>query len=103
MNCQCARYESTVGMTRRTALQSFGMGLGSLALTQLWMRSSNASSGILGQLHMPAKAKRVIFLFQSGAPSQMDLFDYKPLLNKLHGTELPRFDSPRATIDRHVG
>ncbi|MEM1062209.1 MAG: DUF1501 domain-containing protein, partial [Planctomycetota bacterium] len=36
-----------------------------------------------------ATAKRVIFLFQSGAPSQMDLFDHKPLLNKLHGEELP--------------
>ncbi len=39
--------------------------------------------------HFPAKAKRVIFLFQSGAPSHMDLFDYKPRLNKDHGKELP--------------
>ena len=37
----------------------------------------------------PAKAKRVIYLHQSGAPSQLDLFDYKPGLTKLHGTELP--------------
>ena len=42
-----------------------------------------------GLPHFPAKAKRVIYLFQSGAPSQMDLFDYKPKLNDLRGTELP--------------
>jgi uncharacterized protein (DUF1501 family) len=40
-------------------------------------------------LHLPARAKRVIYLFQSGAPSQLDLFDYKPLLNNKHGEELP--------------
>lgn len=39
--------------------------------------------------HVAAKAKRVIYLLQSGAPSQVDLFDYKPSLNKLHLTELP--------------
>ena len=39
--------------------------------------------------HFPPKAKRVIYLFQSGAPSQMELFDYKPVLEKLRGTELP--------------
>jgi len=39
--------------------------------------------------HFPAKVKRVIYLLQSGAPSQLDLFDYKPLLNKLNGDDLP--------------
>ncbi|MCH8930219.1 MAG: DUF1501 domain-containing protein [Proteobacteria bacterium] len=39
--------------------------------------------------HFPARAKRVIYLFQSGAPSQMDLFDYKPLLNEKNGEQLP--------------
>jgi hypothetical protein len=43
----------------------------------------------LGQPHFAPKAKRVIYLFQSGAPSQMDLYDYKPLLNEKHGQELP--------------
>jgi len=49
------------------------------------------SSGdpILGKPHFPPKVKRVIYLFQSGAPSQLDLFDYKPLLTKLNGQELP--------------
>ena len=44
---------------------------------------------MLKKLHHPATAKRVIYLFMSGGPSQMDLFDYKPLLNKLHGQQLP--------------
>ena len=42
------------------------------------------------KLHHPAKAKRVIFLFMAGAPSQLDLFDYKPNLEKLHAKPLPK-------------
>jgi len=45
--------------------------------------------GILNGLHIPAKAKRVIYLFQSGGPSQLELFDYKPLLNERRGEDLP--------------
>jgi len=45
--------------------------------------------GVLGGPHFAPKVKRVIYLFQSGAPSQLDLFDYKPLLNKMNGQELP--------------
>src|SRR5437764_8965610 len=45
--------------------------------------------GLPGLPHFRPKAKRVIYLFQSGAPSQMDLFDYKPKLADLRGTELP--------------
>ena len=48
-----------------------------------------SGGGVLGQPHFPAKVKRVIYLFQSGAPSQLDLFDYKPLLNKMWGQNLP--------------
>ena len=44
---------------------------------------------MLGQPHFPPKAKRIIYLFMSGGPSQLDLFDYKPLLNQLHGEQLP--------------
>ena len=39
--------------------------------------------------HFPAKAKRIIYLFQSGGPAQQDLFDYKPLLNEKNGEQLP--------------
>src|SRR5262249_28918319 len=45
--------------------------------------------GLPGLPHSPPKAKRVIYLFQSGAPSQMDLFDHKPKLKELRGEELP--------------
>ncbi len=45
--------------------------------------------GTVGPTHFPAQAKRVIYLVQSGAPSQMDTFDYKPSLDKLDGQELP--------------
>src|SRR5215831_1028480 len=47
------------------------------------------TGGLVGLPHFPPKAKRVIFLHQSGAPSQMELFDYKPKLRELQGTELP--------------
>ena len=44
---------------------------------------------VAGLPHFAPKAKRVIYLFQNGAPSQLDLFDYKPMLNKMHGEDLP--------------
>ncbi|MDZ7638333.1 MAG: DUF1501 domain-containing protein [Bryobacterales bacterium] len=57
------------------------------------LRGAAASSplpvGLGGLPHFAPKAKRVIYLHQSGAPSQMDLFDYKPALNQHHGKELP--------------
>lgn len=68
-------------LSRRAALQRFGGGLGSLALTDLLARESG--------FHHQAKAKRVIYLFQSGGPSQMDLFDHKPRLVAETGQELP--------------
>ena len=49
-----------------------------------------AGTGGLPDLpHFIARARRVIYLFMSGAPSQMDLYDYKPLLNQKHGQQLP--------------
>jgi len=52
-------------------------------------RKQTAETGQSGFPNFPPKAKRVIYLFQSGAPSQMDLFDYKPKLKDLRGSELP--------------
>lgn len=85
----CTGYEDTHGISRRQMLENTCYGLGAAALSQLL--PLNSSLGSQAQLAAPnmAKAKRVIFLFQSGAPSQMDLFDYKPMLNKMHGQELP--------------
>lgn len=65
------------------------MGLGAIALSDLVARDSSGKQSVDQGLHFAPRAKRVIFLFQSGGPSQMDLFDHKPLLNRLHGSELP--------------
>ena len=82
-NSLCSGFESPIGINRRGFLQRFGCGMGGLALANLL----HAESG--NTLHHPAKAKRVIYLFQSGGPSQIDLFDHKPRLIKETGKELP--------------
>src|SRR5258708_5013938 len=65
-------------------------GIGTAALAQLLGRDLNpAAGGLAGLPHFPPKAKRVIYLFQSGGPSQIELFDYKPRLMDFQGTELP--------------
>ncbi|MCP4190427.1 MAG: DUF1501 domain-containing protein [Planctomycetaceae bacterium] len=76
-------------MTRRGFWSRFGMGLGAVALGDLMHRDLSAANTASLLPHFPQRAKRVIYLFQSGGPSQMDLYDYKPLLNQKHGTELP--------------
>ncbi|MEO7652985.1 MAG: DUF1501 domain-containing protein, partial [Bryobacteraceae bacterium] len=84
-------------LTRRHffGLGSTGIGVAALAsLLEGDLRAAPATEGaqaqgLAGVPHFPAKAKRVIYLFQSGAPSQMDLFDYKPALKDLQATELP--------------
>tara|TARA_B100001250_G_C19802680_1_gene791809 strand:+ start:517 stop:1971 length:1455 start_codon:yes stop_codon:yes gene_type:complete len=89
----CTGYESTFGMSRRHFLNSFGMGLGGIALSSLLkpeaLLGASNSRSVLGTSHFAPKAKRVIYLFQSGGPSQLDLYDPKPTLIKKHGTELP--------------
>src|SRR5579863_5713750 len=84
-------------VTRRWFFRQCGIGLGTMALAELLgtssaFASSGASSGnplALRAPHFPAKAKHVIHLFMAGAPSQLDLFDYKPQLAKLEGHPLP--------------
>jgi hypothetical protein len=78
--------------TRRDFLSKTAMGLGAAALGTLLNPIDllgNTAGGILGAPHHTPKAKRIIFLLQSGAPSQLDLFDYKPTLNKMNGQQLP--------------
>ncbi len=80
--------------TRRYFFGRAASGLGIPALAGLLAQHASASEasrepGLAGMPHFPPKAKRVIFLFQSGGPSQMDLFDYKPKLRSLEKTELP--------------
>ena len=84
-------------MNRRDFFGRFGLGLGGVALTGL-LRGAQAApvpavpnpfAGILSSPHLAAKAKRIIYLFMSGGPSQLDLFDYKPKLNEMNGQDLP--------------
>ena len=92
----CTGFEASNGLSRRRFLNGFGMGVGAMAMTDLLgsqLRAENPlddfPAGSLKSLHHPAKAKRVIFLFQSGGPSQIDLLDHKPHLKKVHGEQLP--------------
>lgn len=73
--------------SRRAMLRGASLGFGHLALQSLLAESSNPLA--VKAPHFPAKAKRVIFLFMHGGPSQMDTFDYKPLLKRDHGKPLP--------------
>ena len=76
---------------RRQFLRDAGLGLGSMALASLLKRDGMADTLATQSLapQFAPRAKRVIYLFQSGAPSQMDLFDHKPKLADLRATELP--------------
>ena len=90
-------------LTRRTFLRRSAGGLGAAALATLLnpraaprrRRAAGPATvpmavpGVLGKTHFAPKAKRVIYLCQSGAPSQIELFDHKPSLDKLRGTDLP--------------
>jgi Protein of unknown function (DUF1501) len=77
-------------MTRRHWLSFSSMGIGGAALSSLLAGDAEArTGGLAGIPHFAPKAKRVIYLFQHGAPSQIDLFDYKPALERLRGSELP--------------
>src|SRR5579875_1628105 len=82
---------SLLSLNRRTFLGHCGMGLGTAALWHLIGRDVVAAplQGVLKAPHHPPKARRIIYLFMSGGPSQLDLFDYKPLLNKMNGQDLP--------------
>lgn len=94
MNC----HHIDFGMSRRDFFGRFALGLGGAALGSLLERDAAAASpsavpspfqGILAAPHHAPRAKRIIFLFMSGGPSQLDLFDHKPLLNRMNGQDLP--------------
>lgn len=99
MNATSSKIISTHQLIRRRQfLRRSTMGLGSLALASLInpltlegkdLPLKANSTGLPDLPHFAPKTKGVIFLFQAGGPSQMDLFDYKPLLNKRNGEEIP--------------
>jgi hypothetical protein len=86
--------QATVEISRRTFLGAGFAGLGSIALTSLYGEDVLAASylqskGVVNPLHHPARAKRVIFLYQAGGPSHLETFDYKPELARMHGQPMP--------------
>ena len=98
MNCQDHLYRNADPKTvaRRWFFQQCGVGLGSIAAHALMSQSSRADEPSLAteplgpkKPHFAPKAKRVIFLFMAGAPSHLELFDYKPQLAKFDGTLPP--------------
>ena len=93
-------HELGFAASRRRFLKKTSLGLGSMALANLMnplgaVANHNSRGGIIGGYHFTPRAKRVIYLFQSGAPSQIETLDYKPGLVKWHGKEIP--DSVRGT------
>jgi uncharacterized protein (DUF1501 family) len=92
------RREAGRFITRRWFFRECGLGLGAMALARLLVENSvfaaastiKASGPLVPkQPPFPARAKRIIYLFQAGAPSQLDLFDYKPTLIKYDGKPVP--------------
>ena len=87
--------ERALNMNRRKFLSGLSVGLGSAALGSLLIpdlfksSTEDEASFLPGIPHFAPKAKRVIYLFQNGAPSQLETFDYKPQLVKMMGQDLP--------------
>ncbi len=89
-------FDFGMNTNRRHFLSKLSLGLGSAALGSLMIPDlfkgggdSGVNDIVSGLPHFAPKAKRVIYLFQNGAPSQYELFDNKPLLNKMFGEDLP--------------
>ncbi len=79
-------------ITRRDFFGKATLGLGAVSMASLLNPLELFAGAKINSLtgpHFPPKAKRVIYLNMIGAPSQLDMFDYKPLLRKMHGEELP--------------
>src|SRR5207245_5333845 len=97
MACQDHLYRnmSPKDVSRRWFLEQCGVGLGAVALSHLLAEGGFAADASASdplapkQPHFAPKAKRVIFLFMAGAPSHLELFDYKPQLAKFDGTLPP--------------
>lgn len=86
--------EHSLKLNRRRFLSQVSLGIGSVALGSLLIpdlfgNKSDEEVLMAGLPHFAPKAKRIIYLFQNGAPSQLDLFDYKPKLIEMFGQDLP--------------
>ena len=95
---------------RRTLLQRTGFGLGAFALSQMLQQDASGATATPENplapkvAHFPAKAKSVIYLHMVGAPSHLDLFDYKPTLQKRSGEDCPKdlFESGKFAFVRNL-
>ncbi|GMW01115.1 MAG: hypothetical protein AMXMBFR84_22520 [Candidatus Hydrogenedentota bacterium] len=76
-------------ITRRHFFRDCGVGLGSIALANIVGSPKSGAAPFLANLHHAPRAKNVIFLFMAGGPSQLELFDYKPVLQKYNGQPIP--------------
>src|ERR1700726_2056350 len=78
---------------RRRFLKGLGFGIGGIALGSLLIpdlfSGSEEESTVIGLPHFAPKAKRIIYLFQNGAPSQLESFNYQPRLREMQGMDLP--------------
>jgi len=81
-------HQTSTAIHRRTFLGRGMAGLGLVAL-QSMLRAEDKWRGVVAPLHHPAKAKRIIFLYQAGGPSHLETFDYKPKLAAMHGRPMP--------------
>ena len=83
--------EHDLQITRRQLFGSSALGLGTAAMAGLFSGSGNPvrAADLNGGIHHKAKAKRVIYLFMSGGPSHLDLWDYKPKMQEKYGQDLP--------------
>lgn len=84
-------YDELMRLSRRHFLGASALGIGALAFGEITAsaKPAQSSSPLLAAPHFPAKAKRVIYLFQSGGPSHFETLDPKPKLRELHGQPLP--------------
>src|SRR5262245_66670936 len=95
----CELEDLKYNCSRRHFLSRTSLGIGALGLASLLdpallfgetgPASDDAAGPLLKATHFVPRAKRVNYLFQSGGPSQLELFDYKPLLRQMHGDERP--------------
>src|SRR5262245_13288082 len=105
-SCMWTEAEVLAMPTRRRFLETFYTGLGGIALASLLARESSAAP-VPGEAadrppHHRPKARRAIQIFLQGGLSQVDSFDYKPELEKLHGKSVPGKEKPVAFMG-HVG
>ncbi|NRB44759.1 MAG: DUF1501 domain-containing protein, partial [Verrucomicrobiales bacterium] len=88
--------QNHLDLTRREFFGKSATGIGTIALSDLLNKDGLAADndrkaigGLPGLPHFQPKAKNIIYLFQNGAPTHVDLFDYKPKIQEMHGKPVP--------------